>query len=312
MSQERSKGTPLVRSEGMGEHNDGVGEAAGVGSGGTNKKKIRKCPEQSTGKRKITVPELVKENSEMKHHLKMLLDDKKSQQEQIVSLKEQIKMFQQEKQRKRDMIVSMKDRFEVLECEERTMKVAVESLVVAISAARMMIIKLELESQYLRQVVVQKQVDPVPVDEAIELKKFYADAEKIAGAYFKGKHQKSHAKIVFDGLQSVSIVNQFTCMHGGCSSDIDDLGNCCRSFLPMWCYDEVTNYKSASQLLTLKHIHVVHAYQTRAMSTLHMCAHVLHVVRHSWQNFCQNCLMHMCTCTHVHSWHLYIWYNNIV
>ena len=129
MSQERSKGTPLVRSEGMGEHNNvGVGEAAGVASGGTNKKR-RTCPEQSTGKRKITVHEQVNENSEMKHCLKMLLDDMKSKQEQIVSLQEQIKLLEQEKQRKRDMIVSMKDTFKVLEHEERTMKVAVESLV---------------------------------------------------------------------------------------------------------------------------------------------------------------------------------------
>ena len=43
--------------------------------------------------------------------------------------------------------------------EERTTKVAAESLVAEISAARMTMIKLELESQYLIQVVVQKQVD---------------------------------------------------------------------------------------------------------------------------------------------------------
>ena len=53
--------------------------------------------------------------------------------------------------------------------------------------------------------MLQKQVDPVPVDEAIKLKKFYADVEKNAGVYFKGKHQKIHAKTVFDGLQSDSM-----------------------------------------------------------------------------------------------------------
>ena len=58
------------------------------------------------------------------------------------------------------MIVFMiYDRFEVLMHEERTTKVAAESLVAEISAARMTMIKLELESQYLIQVVVQKQVD---------------------------------------------------------------------------------------------------------------------------------------------------------
>ena len=50
------------------------------------------------------------------------------------------------------------------------------------------------------------------------------------------------------------------------------------------------------------------SYQMRAMSTLHMCACTLCIVRQSWQNFCRNCL----TCMHMHSnpWahaHMYIY-----
>jgi len=48
-------------------------------------------------------------------------------------------------------------------------------------------------------------------------------------------------------------------------------------------------------------------YQTRATSTLRTPAHAPHIVRQSWQNFCQNCLMraHTYVCMYICSMYTY-------
>ena len=88
------------------------------------------------------------------------------------------------------------------------------------------------------------------------------------------------------------------------------------------CYDHYNGQhfmhfsnKAVKLLLTLKHIRMVHVYQMRATCTLQVHAHAPCVVRHSWQNFCPNCLTRTCAHTYVHTYvrtrHIYLRYNNI-
>jgi len=47
---------------------------------------------------------------------------------------------------------------------------------------------------------VEKKNSAEPVEEAFKQEQFYAEIEKLAGRYFKGKHHKMQAQMVFNGL----------------------------------------------------------------------------------------------------------------